>query len=210
MTTEFILELEKAIHFNKPGRSAQMLMSRFGRSTAEPGQARLASVLILLFLKNHETHFVLTKRTSTHPEDKHSGQISFPGGSKDPIDEDLQTTAIRETFEEIGVNADKIKIIGQLSDLYIPVSNFQVHPFVGYTSNIGGYKLQPNEVEEILEIPISMLLEDEYIKSKDIAIHNGMVLKDVPYFDFFGYTVWGATAMILSEFREVVKIIQAK
>ena len=183
-------------------------MSRFGRSNQGAEQARLASVLLLLFMKDQEFHFVLTKRTSHSPDDKHKGQISFPGGSKDHTDENLQQTAIRETFEEIGIEKDQIEIIGSLTDLYIPVSNFLVKPFIGFTRTIDQYIPQPSEVEDVLEVPLAMLLDDKLIKNTDISLHNGLLLKNVPYFDFFGHVVWGATAMILSEFKEVVKKIQ--
>lgn len=207
---DFINRLELAILKQKPGREAQILMANPGRSMAEPIHARSASVLLLLVLKNASPHIVLTKRTAKYPDDKHSGQISFPGGSLDPTDANLQMTAIRETYEEIGVEPEKLQIIGYLTNLYIPVSNFLVHPFVGYLRQEAIYKIQPDEVDEIIEVPVSMLMDDNNIKKKNIRIFNGITLKDVPYFDFYGNTVWGATAMILSEFRQLVSNIQGK
>ena len=207
---KFIPALKLLVDAEKPGPDAQMLMSRFGRNQIGLEKARLASVLLLLFVKNQQFHFILTKRTSNSPNDKHGGQISFPGGSKDHEDENLQITAIRETFEEIGVEKEQIEIIGELTELYIPVSNFLVQPYIGVTNTIEKYNPQPKEVEDVLEIPLEMLLNESSVKSKNITINKGMVLKDVPYFDFYGHVVWGATAMILSEFKEVVKKIQVK
>lgn len=207
---DFINRLELAILTQKPGREAQLLMANPGRSMAEPIHARFASVLLLLVLKDASPHIVLTKRTAKYPDDKHSGQISFPGGSQDPVDADMQMTAIRETYEEIGIEPETLQIIGHLTNLYIPVSNFLVHPFVGYLRQEAIYKKQPDEVDEIIEVPLSMLMDDNNIKKKNIRIYNGITLKDVPYFDFFGNTVWGATAMILSEFRQLVSNIQGK
>ena len=139
----------------------------------------------------------------------HSGQIAFPGGKKEKSDFDLVQTALRETEEEIGVNHNSINIIGKLTRLYIPPSNFDVQPVVAYTESIPEFVLEKNEVDSILEINIEDFLNSKNIMHKKVLSRNNLRLRVICYF-IQNKIIWGASAMILSEFIEVLKKINLK
>lgn len=163
---------------------------------------RFAAINIVFYLKNNEWHFPLIVRTK-HEKDKHSGQISFPGGSRDEIDITFAQTAIRETSEEIGIPKHYIKVIRSLTPIYIPPSNFYVHPFISYTKRNPAFILEKNEVVEIIEFPITSLLNlNTQPEMKTLESSKG---KEVPVIDFQGYIIWGATSMILSELSQLLK-----
>ena len=188
-----------------PGRIAQLKMAPALRQhyKGAPDDATVACVLVLLFPKNDNWHFTLIQRVS-HKKDRHSGQISFPGGRLEEDDKSLLAGALREAEEEVGVARDEINVLGKLTQLYIPVSNFLVHPFVGFLEKMPEFVSQPSEVDSILEIPVAELNKKENKKTRDISGGRNIILKNVPYFDFEGKVVWGATAMMLSEFEWVV------
>ncbi|MFK7771969.1 MAG: CoA pyrophosphatase [Saprospiraceae bacterium] len=188
-----------------PGRIAQLEMAPALRQHYKeaPEDATVACVLVLLFPKNDDWHFTLIQRVS-HEKDRHSGQISFPGGRLEDEDESLLAGALREAEEEVGVPRDEINVLGRLTELYIPVSNFLVHPFVGFLEKTPEYVPQPSEVAAILDVPMAELNKMENKKTRDFKGGKNIILKDVPYFDFEGKVVWGATAMMLSEFEHVV------
>lgn len=188
-----------------PGHKAHLAMIpeiRIPEFLPIPTTARKSSVLILLYEKNHEVHFVLTLRPSYNGV--HSNQVSFPGGKFSMEDYTLDQTALRETEEEIGIKKEAIKIIGSLTELYIPPSNFVVTPYIGYITEPFQLKPDPVEVVEIFEVPLNSIFKEEVIKSKKITIQNGATFI-TPYFDLCNQTVWGATAMILSEFRMLIR-----
>ena len=118
------------------------------------------------------------------------------------------TTAIRESFEEIGTPMDGVHILGELSPLHIPVSNFMVQPYVGFLSTPAALVPEEAEVESIHEIALNDVLDPTNRKTRDLKIPEGLVLRNVPYFDLDRQTVWGATAMILSEFVAVVQSLE--
>ena len=191
-----------------PGREAQYRMAsirrleELGFNPVPPDDARIACVLNLLSWRDEGWHTLLIQRTQ-NPHDRHSGQVSFPGGRYEENDGELENVALRETFEEVGIPPDQIEILGRLTELYIPVSNHVVHPFVGLLKNPVDLKPQWSEVESVLHPPIESLRKPESRKTTTLTLSNGITLKDVPYFDVDGKIVWGATAMILSEFLEV-------
>ena len=113
----------------------------------------------------------------------------------------MLASAVREAEEEIGVPRSGVRVLRDLTPLYIPVSNFLVHPFVGMTDQRPDFLPQPEEVAQILEVPLRTVLDPGIRQVTDLQIHSGFTLKDVPYFDLSGHVVWGATAMILSEFQ---------
>jgi 8-oxo-dGTP pyrophosphatase MutT (NUDIX family) len=163
---------------------------------------RFAAVNILLYLKNNEWYFPLMQRT-INQNDKHSGQISFPGGSRDEDDTDFATTAIRETSEEIGIDQNFVKIIRAMTPIYIPPSNFYVHPFISFTKKNPIFLLQESEAVELIEIPVNDILNLSTEPEMKVLPSSREIA--VPYIDFNGYLIWGATSMILSEFSQILK-----
>lgn len=192
-----------------PGPSAQYKMAslrrmeELGLLPAPPPDAKVACVLNLLHWQEGRWHTVLIQR-SANPRDRHGGQVSFPGGRYEPSDGSLAEVALRETEEEVGIPASKIRVLGQLTHLYIPVSNFLVHPFVGVLEGLPSFQPQAGEVESILTPALRLFQQAENKKTTDLTIGSGLTLKNVPYFDVDGCMVWGATAMILSEFLEIL------
>lgn len=191
-----------------PGRTAHWRMgSSFARNlqrASSADNALLASVLVLFYPVDNEPHIVLIKRESGVGADKHRGQVAFPGGKLEPSDADLSMAALRESHEEIGVSPHEVRLLGALTPLYIPVSNFLVHPFVGVAEQRPNFFPDPSEVAYIIETPLAALQDKRNRKMKEMTLGNGFVLPDVPYFDIQNETVWGATAMILSELLEMV------
>jgi 8-oxo-dGTP pyrophosphatase MutT (NUDIX family) len=197
----FITHLQQKLSGPLPGFNAQMIMAHSTRKlypNSVPADARKAGVLVTLFQKDNSWHILLIERRKAD-RDKHGGQIGFPGGKFEQDDGTIRNTALRETEEEVGIRHEHVKILGALSELYIPVSNFQVFPFVGYLEHKPFYKLQAEEVKDVLEMPVSFFLESKNKKFTDIQIGRNLVLKNVPYYDLEGKVLWGATAMILSE-----------
>ncbi len=174
-----------------------------------------AGVLILLYpqerAENHppgrsderdpDLSFYLTLRTNT--VDTHKGQVSFPGGAQEP-GESLEQTAVRETCEELGIESEQVQILdGPLTSLHIPVSNFRVTPFVGYMPVHPAIRPEPGEVVEVIETPLDLIVDDKTIVKEEWELRDRKAM--VPYFAVNGHKVWGATAMILSEFREMLR-----
>ncbi|NDJ78079.1 MAG: CoA pyrophosphatase [Chloroflexi bacterium] len=167
------------------------------RVESRPGQARQAAVLVLLYPHQTQLSFVLIQRTQ-HDRDVHSGQISLPGGSQDAGETPVQT-ALREAHEELGVNGG-VQILGQLDPLYIPPSDFEVHPVVGYTSVRPHWIPAESEVVDVIECPLKWLLDDAHKVVEDWEL-RGFQLR-VPWYNVDGHQVWGATAIILSELEQ--------
>ena len=210
-TTTFIADLKEKFKQPLPGYTAQDKMSHATRKfyRKPPEDARIACVLALFYPKNKiaggkEWTMVLIERESSNPNDRHGGQISFPGGKLEDYDESLEQGALREAEEEVGVKAKEIEILGALTELYIPVSNFLVYPFVGYLDYEPMFIPQVSEVRSIVEVPIADLRKAETRKNKDLKAGKNITIKGVPYFDVDGHVVWGATAMILSELLEMI------
>ncbi len=161
---------------------------------------REAGVLILLYLKDQELYFVLTLRT--HSVAMHKGQISLPGGAREGT-ERLDETARRETSEELGVDPTCIEILGPpLTPLYIPVSDFWVTAFVGYWNGRPVFEPEPGEVVEPIETSLSSFLDERTVREEEWEIRGERV--HVPFFNILGHKVWGATAMMLSEFKAML------
>ncbi|MBS1571411.1 MAG: CoA pyrophosphatase [Bacteroidetes bacterium] len=163
---------------------------------------RMAAVNILLYLKNDQWYFPLMQRT-INLHDKHSGQISFPGGSRETEDANFAETAIRETSEEIGIEKNFIKIIREMTPMYIPPSNFFVHPFISFTKKNPSFYLQKTEATDLLEIPVNDILNLSMEPQLKILPSSRGI--EVPVIEFNGKYIWGATSMILSEFSHILK-----
>jgi 8-oxo-dGTP pyrophosphatase MutT (NUDIX family) len=165
---------------------------------------RKAAVMMLFYPKNEVTHLVLIVRNS-YPG-VHSSQIAFPGGKVEEIDFDLKQTALRETHEEIGIHPNDIDVIRDFSSIYIPPSNFLVFPFLGVSQTELTFKLQEEEVAGIIELPLSALLDDTIMSIKNLETSYSKLI-EVPVFQIEEHTVWGATAMMLSELKDVLKMV---
>ncbi|MBI3915076.1 MAG: CoA pyrophosphatase [Chloroflexi bacterium] len=202
-------DVRRALALPRPGRDAQIKMSPRPRVgdvfPVPPEQPRKnAGVLILLYPRGDALHFLLTERTQT--VESHKGQISLPGGAQES-GESLRDTALRETYEELNLDRGVIEILGEpLSPLYIPVSGFLVTPFVGYTATHPRVCAAPAEVVGILEPPLDWILDDAHFAEEywEMARYSAIV----PYFAINGHKVWGATAMMLSELREMLRCVQ--
>jgi 8-oxo-dGTP pyrophosphatase MutT (NUDIX family) len=165
-----------------------------------PATARAAAALILIYDSGAGPTIPLTVRHADLPQ--HAGQVSLPGGAIDP-GESSHAAALREADEEIGVAAEDVRLLGPLSTLWVAVSNFVVYPYVGIVTGTPTFRLHPREVSAMLHVRIDQLRDPARVKwahrERDgVRIHY-------PYFDVEGHAVWGATAMILSEFVEVVR-----
>lgn len=163
---------------------------------------RNAAVLMLVYPKNDIAHLALIVR-NTYPG-VHSSQISFPGGKEELEDGTLEITALRETEEEVGVAMHKVEVIRQCSEIYIPPSNFLVTPYLGFSTENLEFIPNPDEVKRVLEFPIHQLLNDEIIVQTKMTTSYATNI-DVPAFQVEKYVVWGATAMMLSELKELFK-----
>lgn len=165
-------------------------------------QPNKAAVLMLFYPKNNETHLILIKRASYNGV--HSSQIALPGGKPEQEDANLIETALRETHEEIGVHPSNIEIIRSFSEVYIPPSNFMVFPFMGISMNELNFKIQEEEVEAVVELPLNVFLDDSIIITKTMTTSYANDIL-VPGFSVGDNFIWGATAMMLSELKDTIK-----
>lgn len=182
-----------------PGINAQLRMAPAYRqnetlTTIDDKDCREAGVLALLFPIEEEPHLLLTVRRDDLKQ--HGGQISFPGGRRE-ADETLLETALREAHEEVGVVPEEVEVLGQLTPLYIPPSNFCVHPFVGTLSFTPVLYPQDAEVSAVLRVPLAHLLTPATLRREPWNLRGQEI--DVPFLDVDGHKVWGATAMMLGE-----------
>jgi 8-oxo-dGTP pyrophosphatase MutT (NUDIX family) len=163
--------------------------------------------MLLLYPEEDQWFFILIKRPDY--QGVHSGQVSLPGGKFEEEDLEFIRTAIRETYEEIGVNPNEIEVVGALSRIYIPPSNFLVYPFIGYCEQKPSFVID-QEVERVITVPVDLLRNENIVHhGKFLAGGNlGFEIK-APYFALDNEKVWGATACILSEFKLILQKIKA-
>ncbi len=192
-----------------PGVEAQYRMASYTRKNIElrnikpRHDVRVAAVLAMFYPKDGAPHISLMQRTD---RGTHAGQVSFPGGGVEEQDKDLPDTALREAQEEVNIQPDDVQILGKLTPLHIPISNSMVHPIVGYSLVVPNYVPDPAEVKAIIEAPLADFLNPDKLKLTDMRVPGGYILKDTPYFDIKDYVVWGATAMMMNELLEVIKL----
>ena len=165
---------------------------------------RRSAVMMLFYPKAGAAHLALIKRNAY--DGVHSSQISFPGGKVEPDDIDLADTALRETFEEIGVHPAEIDVVMPFTEIYIPPSNFLVAPFLGVAINQPVFNPNPQEVQLLIELPVSTFLDDSIVVNAELQTSYALKMT-VPAFKVDEHIIWGATAMILSELKETIKSI---
>lgn len=190
-----------------PGKSAYKKVLPPDRTLEPPSgitQINQAGVLLLLFPDKGKLSTVFIRRPLFMKN--HAGQIAFPGGQSEPKDKDLKETALREASEEIGINPGRVEIFGQLSPLYVRVSNFSIRPFIGWSSVVPAFQFDTNEVTGIHIIPVDDLLNSDTLQGQKVETSLGFI-------EFPGYLVddvfiWGATAMVLSEFIEIYRKVK--
>ncbi len=205
--SDFINQIEKLQQKKLGGLTSQFklapkLRTRFSEELIQSKNPRKAAVLALFYPdNNNQTRFLLTERASYNGT--HSSQISFPGGKFDKTDKNLKNTALRETFEEVGIASKNIQILRQTSDAYIPPSNFLVAPFIGVSEKTPNF-IPNEEVAGIIEVLLADLLDDSNLTSVEMET-SYMKNIEVPCFELNNYIVWGATAMMLSEIKDLLK-----
>ena len=206
---EFEKKIVKITKMQLPGETAQFKMApmerlaELKRIAYKKNTAKKAGVMALFYPTiDNKTHLALILRKTY--KGVHSAQIGFPGGKFEESDSSLQETALRETEEEVGVKRDSVSVLKKLTEIYIPPSNFFVQPFVGITLNTPKFILQKDEVEELIEVPLHHFMDDR-IKTMQTLTTSYAKNIEVPAFLLNNHLVWGATAMMLNEVRELLK-----
>lgn len=186
-----------------PGAGSHLKMAPEHRSfelqlvEGKPLTPRLSAVVALLYPGENGLKLVFIRRSEY--VGIHSGQIAFPGGRYEKSDGDLQVTALRELEEEIGVAADGLEVLGSLTDLYVPPSNFMVRAYVAYTPIKPVYRIDAREVQEVLEYDLNYFFRKDIIGVRDFTAHNSVRVTSAPYYFVEDTIIWGATAMMLTE-----------
>ena len=205
---DFLEYVPKLVEVNLPAKEAHFKMVPFERLESLKNQnlesisPRNAAVMMLLYPKNGRTHLVLIVRNSY--EGFHSAQIALPGGKYEAKDQTYVNTALRETHEELGVHPEIIEIIMPFTNLYIQVSNFMVYPFLGICKEEIVFVPDGTEVVNIIELPLNDFLNDDLIVTTNMSTSYAKNI-EIPAFKINGNIVWGATAMMLNELKEVLK-----
>lgn len=206
MESAFLSKLKQQLLQPLPGTEVQFEMAhvnreRINQRDLNPADYKSSAVLLLLIKRENGFYIPLTERHTY--KGAHSGQVSFPGGKFDANDVSLENTALRECNEEIGLR-NNIEMLGQLTPVYIPVSKFMVNPFVAVLNESSfSYTVNTGEVKSIIELGLHDLKLPELVKQTYVEPSPGLKLK-TPYFDVEGKIVWGATAMILNEFKHLL------
>jgi 8-oxo-dGTP pyrophosphatase MutT (NUDIX family) len=186
-----------------PGESAHLVMQSSSklRFTIKPNErTRKSAVLVLFYPYSNEIYFPLILRPAY--DGVHSGQVAFPGGRYEKTDENLVRTALREAQEEIGLRLNDVKVLGILTELYIPASNFYVLPVVAAIPYRPDFFPDPREVEDIFEIKLKQIADVSIIGSSEIQVRGVQI--NAPHYEINGYKIWGATAMMISELLTVI------
>ena len=202
-----LIRLRDALANRLPGLSAQLRMAPSPRVGWDPhvipDGTRAGAGLLLLYPHEETHHLILTVRGAGLRN--HTGQVSLPGGGVD-AGESIEAAALREAQEEIGIDPATVDVLGRLTPLHIPVSGFLLHPVVGFTSMRPAFQRAEWEVARIIEAPVSLLSDRSIVKSemRTRTVRGQPIDITVPYYDIDGEKVWGATAMVLSEFCAIL------
>lgn len=205
----FLNSISKIEHIPLPGLTSQVKMSPAYRLELIKQQyklmenARQAGVMALFYPdREGQAKLILILRKTY--SGVHSAQVGFPGGKLESEDPSLEYAALRETFEEVGVPIQAMKVLRAMTSVYIPPSNFMVFPFLGVVLNTPQFIKQDDEVEDLIEVTLDDFLNDDNVSSQMLMTSLGKAV-EVPVFLLNGYAVWGATAMILSEIKDLLK-----
>lgn len=205
----FEQQISKIKDLPLPGEASQYKMApesrleELQRINISHKNPRRAGVMALFYPTNNMGTNLLLILRKTY-KGVHSNQVAFPGGKEEKSDDGLLTTALRETYEEVGVAPKDITVIKEISEIFIPPSNFMVQPYIGLYRNPKPFVKQDAEVELILEVPLSDFLDDTLVVSKKMTTSYAVDI-EVPAFKLNGYIVWGATAMMMNEIKELLK-----
>ena len=162
-----------------------------------------SAVLVPIFCKDGEYHVLFTRRSDKVPH--HKGQISFPGGARSDVDSSLWDTALRESWEEIGLAAKDVEFLGELDDTPTTTSSFNISPFVAFIPHPYRFTLNPNEIDEIFSVPVSALLHKAK-RGEERYVFEGEVFVGYSY-EYEGKVIWGATAQIVQQLLEIWKSV---
>jgi len=206
MTSNIKTYLKDALQNELPGADAHLSMLPPGRRLKshdhELSSVKLCSVLVLIFPMDGKLYTCLTKRPSSMKF--HPGQISFPGGKVEKEDVSAEMAALREAREEVGLEPKNLEMLGKLSDFYLEISRFSIQPFLAWMDQKPVFNVDYNEVEELILFPLSNFVENENIRETEMQTLTGVL--QVKYFPHEGQIIWGATAMILAELIEILKM----
>lgn len=207
---DFEKRIVKVTKMELPGETVQFKMApmerlqELKRVARNQNSAKKAGVLSLFYpSEDFETRLILILRKTYHGV--HSAQVGFPGGKLEPEDRNIQDAALRETEEEVGVPRSAISVLKQLTEIYIPPSNFFVQPFLGITSQSPKFVPEEKEVEALIEVTLRDFMDDLNITTQTLSTSYAESI-EVPAFQLNGHMVWGATAMMLNEVRELLKM----
>jgi len=206
---DFEKRIVKIVNLELPGETVQHKMAPIERiqelknKAVKKNVSRKAGVMALFYpAEDNETYLILILRKTY--KGVHSAQVGFPGGKIEPEDSSIEETALRETEEEVGVPRKLISVIKKLTEIYIPPSDFFVQPFIGTTSKTPKFIPQEDEVEALIEVPLKHFMDDAVLVTKTLTTSYATDI-DVPAYLLNNHIVWGATAMMLSEVRELLK-----
>src|SRR5690606_25396050 len=203
---DFEKRIVKVTKMELPGEAVQFKMApierlkELKRIAKKKNTEKKAGVMVLFYpAENLETHLILILRKTY--KGVHSAQVGFPGGKMEKEDKTIQDAALRETEEEVGISRDAISVLKQLTEIFIPPSNFFVQPFLGITADTPKFIPQEEEVEALIEVSLDHFMDDTFITSQNLSTSYATNI-EVPAFKLNGHIVWGATAMMLNEVRE--------
>jgi 8-oxo-dGTP pyrophosphatase MutT (NUDIX family) len=207
LNNTFLKKLIYQVSHQLPGEDSHLEMSPLYRMKSSVALAinsnyKESAVAVILYLERDTIYGIVTQRNEYNGQ--HSGQISFPGGKKDENDLDLRATALRESFEEIGVNTAYLEFVGELTPVYIPVSNFKMSPFLFYCQSRPQTSPDPREVAEIIHFEIQQLLNENNVGTTEIKLPDGTIRKEIPCFHLENKVIWGATAIVLNELKVIL------
>lgn len=209
---DFAIRIPKIKDLPLPGDASHLKMApefrleEMRKARLKQNNPKKAGVMALFYPDMENIAHLLLILRKSHPKDVHSNQIGFPGGKAEKQDEDLEATALRETWEEVGISPEKIEVIKGCSEIYIPPSNFEVKPFMGLHRTKAVFIPQESEVAALVQVPLADILDDSNFFTENLTTSYARNVS-VPAFKLNGYTVWGATGMMLNEMRTLLKLV---